>query len=136
MHLDYIIKLPDHDFVTASRHQLTSSVYAACLINNVGDVGYSGSIYIAIRSTKHDKSISANPRDDFNRLVKLQEFNTAGLDSSNKVKSIVIITVDGGPDENPRFPKTLASSIDIFKTEVWVWVLEETSNLSNTNNVD
>ncbi|CAF4287915.1 unnamed protein product, partial [Rotaria sordida] len=78
------------------------------------------SIYIAIRSTKHDKSISANPRDDFNCLVKLQEFNTAGLDSSNKVKSIVIITVDGEPDENPRFPKTLASSIDIFKTEVWV----------------
>ena len=48
--------------------------------------------------------------------MKLQEFNTAALDSSNEVKPIVIITVDGGPDENPRFPKTLASSIDIFKT--------------------
>jgi len=48
-------------------------------------------------------------------LVKLQEFKNVALDSSDKVKSIVIITVDGGPDENPRFPKTLASSIDIFK---------------------
>ncbi|CAF1403975.1 unnamed protein product, partial [Rotaria magnacalcarata] len=116
MHLDYVIKLPDHDFVIASRHQLTPSVYAACLINNAGDVGYSGPTYIAIRSAKHDKSVSANHRDDFNHLVKLKEFNTAALDSSNTVKSIVIITVDGGPDENPRFPKTLASSIDIFKT--------------------
>ncbi|CAF2752161.1 unnamed protein product [Rotaria sp. Silwood2] len=93
-----------------------AGVYAACLINNAGDVGYSGPTYIAIRSAKHDKSISANHRDDFNRLVKLQEFNSAALDSSNNVKPIVIITVDGGPDENPRFPKTLASSIDIFKT--------------------
>ncbi|CAF2767137.1 unnamed protein product [Rotaria sp. Silwood2] len=115
MHLDYVIQLPDHDFVVAPRHQLTPSVYAARVINAAGDVGYSGPTYIAIRSAKHDKSISANHRDDFGRLVKLQEFKNVALDSSNKVKSIVIITVDGGPDENPRFSKTLASSIDIFK---------------------
>ncbi|CAF3287984.1 unnamed protein product [Rotaria sp. Silwood2] len=116
----------EHIFLTVNYRNLicpslfnqsvTNNVYAACLINNAGDVGYSGPTYIAIRSAKHDKSISANHRDDFNRLVKLQEFNSAALDSSNNVKPIVIITVDGGPDENPRFPKTLASSIDIFKT--------------------
>ncbi|CAF1271257.1 unnamed protein product, partial [Rotaria sp. Silwood1] len=116
MHLDYVVKLPDHDFVVAPRHQMIPSVYAACFINKAGEVGYSGPTYIAIRSAKHDKSISANHRDDFTHLVKLQEFKNAALDVSNKVKSIVIITLDGGPDENPRFPKTLASSIDIFKT--------------------
>jgi hypothetical protein len=32
-----------------------------------------------------------------------------------KVKSFVIITVDGGPDENPRYPKVLYQAINHFK---------------------
>ena len=31
------------------------------------------------------------------------------------VKPIVIVTVDGGPDENPRFPKTVDSAVELFK---------------------
>ncbi|CAF4503028.1 unnamed protein product [Rotaria sp. Silwood1] len=46
----------------------------------------------------------------------LEEFANAALDFSNKVKSIVIITVDDESNENSCFPKTFALCIDIFKT--------------------
>ena len=32
MHVSYEIRLPDHDFVKATKHKLTQSVYAACEI--------------------------------------------------------------------------------------------------------
>ena len=47
MHVDYEIRLPDHDFVKAAKHKLTPSVYAACEIRSTS----SGPTYIAIRST-------------------------------------------------------------------------------------
>ncbi|CAF1494249.1 unnamed protein product [Rotaria sordida] len=71
------------------RTTLYYRVYAACSINSAGDVGYSGPTYIAIRLAKHDKTISANHRNGFSHLVKLQEFKNPALDVSNKVKSIV-----------------------------------------------
>ena len=116
MHLDYRIRLPDHDWTVAPRHQLTPSVYAACLLSEDGDLGYSGPTYIAIRSAKHDLSSAGSHAADFDRLVNLKEFEKIARDEKGKIKPIVIITVDGGPDENPRFPKTLAASIKKFKT--------------------
>ena len=32
MHMEYEIRLPDHDFVKAAKHKLTPSAYAACQI--------------------------------------------------------------------------------------------------------
>ena len=115
MHLDYRIRLPDHDWTVAPRHQLTPSVYAACLLASNGDVGHSGPTYIAIRSSKHDLSTAETHADDFDRLVCLKEFEKAARNDKGQVKPIVITTVDGGPDENPRFPKTLVASIKKFK---------------------
>ena len=34
--------------------------------------------------------------------------------SAGYVKPIVIITADGGPDENPRYPKTLHATYKAF----------------------
>jgi len=115
MHLDYRIRLPDHDWTVAPRHQLTPSVYAACLLSEDGDLGYSGPTYIAIRSAKHDLSSAESHATDFDKLVGLKEFEKVARDEHGNVKPIVIITVDGGPDENPRFPKTLVASIRKFK---------------------
>ncbi|CAF4493036.1 unnamed protein product, partial [Rotaria sp. Silwood2] len=115
MHLDYRIRLPDHDWIVAPRHQLIPSVYAACLLSEDGDLGYSGPTYIAIRSAKHDLSTAASHALDFDRLVCLNEFEKVARDQTGQVKPIVIVTVDGGPDENPRFPKTLVASIKKFK---------------------
>ncbi|CAF2644129.1 unnamed protein product [Rotaria sp. Silwood2] len=115
MHLDYRIRLPDHDWTVAPRHQLTPSVYAACLLSEDGDLGYSGPTYIAVRSAKHDQSNADSHAVDFDRLVNLKEFEKVARDETGQVKPIVIVTVDGGPDENPRFPKTLVASIKKFK---------------------
>ncbi|CAF1024873.1 unnamed protein product [Rotaria sordida] len=115
MHLDYRISLPDHDWVVAPRHQLIPSVYAACLLSQDGDIGYSGPTYIAVRSARHDLSTADSHATDFDRLVSLKEFEKVARDETGQVKPIVIVTVDGGPDENPRFPKTLVSSIRKFK---------------------
>ncbi|CAF0900718.1 unnamed protein product [Rotaria sordida] len=115
MHLDYRISLPDHDWVVAPRHQLIPSVYAACLLSQDGDVGHSGPTYIAIRSAKHDLSTAESHAIDFDRLMCLKEFEKVARDETGRVKPIVIVTVDGGPDENPRFPKTLVASIRKFK---------------------
>ena len=94
---------------------LTPSVYAACLLSEDGDLGYSGPTYVAIRSAKHDQSNADSHATDFHRFVDLKEFEKVARDETGEVKPIVIITVDGGPDENPRFPKTLVASIKKFQ---------------------
>ena len=61
MHVSYEIRLPDHDFVKATKHKLTPSVYTACEIKLPSsradpEITYSGPTYIAIRNRKHDSS--------------------------------------------------------------------------------
>lgn len=54
MHLEYRVRLPDHDWVVATKHKLIPSVYAGIVIKENGNgnksaVGYSGPTYISIR---------------------------------------------------------------------------------------
>ncbi len=74
-----------------------------------------GPTYIAICSSKHDLSSAESHGADFDRLPKLKEFEKVAYDDTGEIKAIVIITVDGDPDEDPRFPKTLVASIRKFK---------------------
>ena len=46
MHLEYKVRLPDHDFVVGPRHKLIPSVYGLCNINTKGEVIYSGDTFI------------------------------------------------------------------------------------------
>ncbi|CAF4254059.1 unnamed protein product, partial [Rotaria sordida] len=114
MHLEYKISIPDHDFVVALGHKLIPSVYAACVINEKQEVTYSGPTYISLRSGKHDSSTAETHHYDFSLLFKSQEFEQV-MKHNGKCKPIVIITVDGGPDENPRYSKTLAGGVQLFK---------------------
>ncbi|CAF4344729.1 unnamed protein product, partial [Rotaria magnacalcarata] len=114
MHLDYKISLPDHDFVVAPGHKLIPSVYAACTINNKNEVTYSGPTYISIRSGKHDSSTAETHHRDFSLLFESKDFQSV-MKLNDKCKPIVIICVDGGPDENPRYSKTLVGGVNLFK---------------------
>lgn len=117
MKMDYRVQLPDHDFAVASKHKLIPSVYAALKIENDA-VSYSGPTYIAIRSGKHDKSTSMGHADDLYRLLQLDEmkpFTQVENETAPVYKPIMILLVDGGPDEGPRFPKTLTSAAINFK---------------------
>lgn len=106
MHVQFRVKLPDHDWVVAEKHKLIPSVYAGIIVkdNCLGSpeaVTYSGPTYVAIRSGKHSSSTAATHAQDFERLLELQEFDCI-LKYNNKIKPILIVFVDGGPDENPR----------------------------------
>ena len=107
MHLQYRVKLSDHDWVVANRHKLIPSVYTGINIKPQGlgypeAVTYSGPTYIAIRSGKHDSSSAESHAVDFNRLANLEEFRDI-TKIGDQIMPLVIITVDGGPDENPRY---------------------------------
>ena len=69
MHLEYEVKLPDHDFVKASRHKLIPSVNAIGDIGPDGEVTYSGPTFIKIRSGKHDSSTASSHNQDLEELM-------------------------------------------------------------------
>ena len=120
MHTDYKVTLPDHDFVVAKAHKLIPSVIAACKIEenalNRCGVTYSGPTYVAIRSAKHHSSTALSHLQDMKRVREIVEFRDNLHTSSGLSKPVMIITCDGGPDENPRYQKTINASIDIFCT--------------------
>jgi hypothetical protein len=117
MHLDYRIRLPDHDWVVAERHKLIPSVYAVVNIkeNKIGDpsaVTYSGPTFISIRSGKHSSSTATTHGTDLTNLLQVEDFVSHFKTSDGLYKPILIIISDGGPDENPRL------TIIIFSNDV------------------
>ncbi|KAJ6643287.1 hypothetical protein Bhyg_08245, partial [Pseudolycoriella hygida] len=118
MHVEYRVSLPDHDWVVAPRHKFIPSVYAGITIkaNGFGKpdaVEYTGPTYIAIRSGKHSSSTAFSHCLDFERLVELPEFEDITKDNG-VVKPVLILSVDGGPDENPRYEKVITVAIHYF----------------------
>lgn len=120
MHVEYRVSLPDHDWVVASKHKLIPSVYAAIEIkqNRIGNpesVTYSGPTYVAIRSGKHASSSALAHGIDFDKLQlpEFDFFSKSGIDKSTK--PVNIFTVDGGPDENPRYQRVIQFAIHHFE---------------------
>ncbi|KAJ8687960.1 hypothetical protein QAD02_024398 [Eretmocerus hayati] len=120
MHLEYKVSLPDHDFVVAAKHKLIPSVYAPIVIepNNKGRadaVSYSGPTYIAIRSGKHSSSTADTHAIDLERMFELEYFTEILKTGDGSSKPVMIISIDGGPDENPRYAKVISCAIRRFR---------------------
>ncbi|KAF6018422.1 hypothetical protein EB796_023278 [Bugula neritina] len=120
MSLEYKVTLPDHDWVIAQKHKLIPSVYAVCQIkpNMIGQenaVTYSGPTYITIRSGKHDTNSAYSHGLDFNQMIELDEMKNAVKTVDGIVKPVLIFSTDGGPDENPHYPKVLKVAAHHFK---------------------
>jgi len=119
MHMDYKVTLPDHDWVVAGGHKLIPSVYAGIEIKS-GEMGsckavtYSGPTFVAVRSGKHASSTALSHARDFNRLLNVDEFSSMMKTDAGHVKPVFMITVDGGPDENPRYDKVICVAIHHF----------------------
>ena len=116
---DYEIRLPDHDFVNVTKHNLTPSLHAACEIRAtsskvIPEISYSGPKYIAICSDKHDSNTTYSHGRDIDHVLELEQFQSIANDC-NEAKLIAMIFSDGGPDQNSRFPKTLEAPIQHFK---------------------
>ena len=78
------------------------------------EITYSRSTYVAIRSGKHDTSTTYTHGRDFDRLLEQV------VKHKNAVKSISMFFCDGGPDENPRFPKYLTLPYSILRNTIWM----------------
>ena len=119
MHVTYEFWLPDHNFVKASKHKITPSVYVVGKIcptssRSVPEISYSGPTYIAICSAKHDSSTPYSHGRDFDHVLQLEQFQSI-VKHDGEVKPVAMFLSDGGPDENPRFPKTLDVAFQHFK---------------------
>ena len=62
--------------------------------------------YIGIRSAKHSVSSTFTLFQDMMRVRSLPEFATSFQTDKHEEKKVMIVTVDGGPDENPKYEKT------------------------------
>ncbi|KAJ1522452.1 hypothetical protein ONE63_001642 [Megalurothrips usitatus] len=133
MHMEYRVRLPDHDWVVGSRHKLIPSVYAGIRIINKSPIGqpdavsYSGPTYVAIRSGKHSSSTATTHAVDFERLIKLENFESILHTSSGEIKPVLVNFVDGGPDENPRYRKVIAETVEAFKAHNLDYVITVTN---------
>ena len=95
---------------------LSPSVYASCLIDDLGMVLTNGPTYIPIRSAKHDRTTIDCEEFDFERVVKSREFEKTARNHIGEVKPIIIMHVDKiDPTDYTRFTKTLYYSIQKFK---------------------
>jgi hypothetical protein len=114
------VSLPDHDWVIVEKHKLVPSFYAGIVIKEegLGDpsaVGYSGQTFIAVRSGKHSSSNPYSHAFDFQRLLELSDFESVAKNPTDKsVKPVLIVTCDGGPDENARYQKVINCFIHHF----------------------
>ncbi|XP_034253671.1 uncharacterized protein LOC117652688 [Thrips palmi] len=120
MSLEYKVSLPDHDFPVGPRHNLIPSVAAIIeikedLLGKPEAVTYSGPTYICIRSGKHSSSTANTHADDFRRMADMDEYKSWFKTTDGRMKPVVIMTVDGGPDECPRYKKNIAFAVDHFK---------------------
>ena len=68
MHLEYKVRLADHDFAVGERHNLIPSVIAECNVLPTGKVSYSGNTHIRVRSAKHDSSTAYTHAYDLDEL--------------------------------------------------------------------
>lgn len=121
MHMEYKVTLPDHDWVKASKHKLIPSVYAGITIkeNGMGNpdaVTYSGPTFIAIRSGKHSSSTAETHAKDIDDIFQMDLFESICKTEADLIKPIFMISVDGGPDENPRYAKVIKFGIRHFKS--------------------
>ena len=119
MHMEYQVPLPDHDFVVAPKHKLIPSAIGDVKLVKSKDltndaVTYSGATYIGIRSAKHSASSAFAQFQDMMRVRSLPEFATSFQTDRHEEKKVMIVTVDGDPDENPRYEKTINCSINYF----------------------
>ncbi|KAL0868273.1 hypothetical protein ABMA27_007804 [Loxostege sticticalis] len=71
-------------------------------------VTYSGPTYVAIRSGIHSSSTAST------HLSYLRNLEEILKDEEGRLKPVVLIISDGGPEENPRYPKVISHAIHNF----------------------
>ena len=117
IHVEYNVKLPDHNFVITKQHKLVQLVIGNMQVKaktfSQDAVTYSGPTYIGIRSAKHLGLKVYNHHVDMKQICVLAEFERSSKDEE---KLVMVMTVGWGPDENTRHKKTISCAVDYFNT--------------------
>ena len=120
MHMEYKVIISDYDYVVASRHKLIPSVTGDMQVRENDfsrDAGtYSAPTYCAIRRAKHSGSSAYHHLHNIKRIWSLDIFD-GSLKNNGEAKPVMIVTVDGGPDKNPGYTKTIECAIDYFLSQ-------------------
>ena len=116
MNMRVRVRLPDHDFESwksSSPHTLS----AGCVSHHPGggELSYTGPTYVAIRSSKHNGSTTFSHNEDLEKFMKMKPEVFLMKGSETEVKPILVKSVDGGPDENPRFFNNIVMGCKTFK---------------------
>lgn len=99
------VRVEDHDFPIGTSQKLIPSVYL--MINpNESDEMRSGQLSIFVRSQWDLGTSTLTHLTDLKTLASLPEFSHF-FNINDQLKSIWILLVDGGPDENPRHEKNI-----------------------------
>ena len=86
------------------------------MIDDTGLVCPTGPTYVSIRSGKHDRWSFQWDAADFDRLVKLREFERTARNHIGEIKPIIIMNVDRtDPKDFTRRNKTLQFAINKFR---------------------
>jgi hypothetical protein len=120
MSSEYRLEMPDHDFVKAPRHKLIPSVTAAIQIQdgkfgNWQNISYSGPTYVAVRNGKTDSSTAATHAFDLDYVLTTSEPFAEFARFENRVKPVLMIFTDNGPDEAPRSCHVQMQAMITFK---------------------
>ena len=120
MHMEYKVILPDHDYLVVSQHTLIPSVTGDMRVRqndfSGNSVTYSSPTYCAIRSAKHSGSSAYYYLQDMKRTRSLDIFD-GSFKNNGETKPVMIVMVDGDPDEDPRYTKTIECAIDFFLSQ-------------------
>lgn len=120
MRMEYNVCFPDTQSIVADQQKLIPSMYGGIVINaqSMGDtqgVTFSGPTYVAIRMGSQGFPSADAHATDFDRLVHLDNFRAIAKDENGALKPVVILSVNGGPDESARNPKQISFAIKHFR---------------------
>ncbi|GBN75368.1 hypothetical protein AVEN_247628-1 [Araneus ventricosus] len=123
MHVEYLVCLPDKDWVIAERRKLIPSIYtgivnAPKMPGQSKAVGYSGPTFIAISSGKHSSSTANTHAQDFETLLTLKEFEELVKTEGGFIKPVIIIRSMEVPTRSPATRKLYLFLLTISKSMI------------------
>jgi hypothetical protein len=109
------VTVEDHDFPFGSKMKLIPSVYLIINPGDSSDTLRTGQLSIFIRPEYFIGTSSTTHMADLESIISNEIFSTT-LKQENKVKPILILLVDGGPDENPKHMKNIIQYAHLFRS--------------------
>ncbi|RIB07348.1 hypothetical protein C2G38_2214703 [Gigaspora rosea] len=107
------VEVPNHDFPKGSKQKLIPSVYLTIDPEDSNDSLRNGQLSIFIRPQWLLKTSSLTHMVDLMQIVE-NPILSSKLKLENEFKPILVLLVDGSPDENPRHLKNIKEYCKLF----------------------